>query len=441
MAVQGADRWQDAPLLPLGSSSEPTSNEHLTVQVDEPTWSGSGIKTAWWRIEVPEGGRFYYRLDTDQSTAEPGDHNPAWYPDTTLSVWGRDESGDWWLEWADDNSGEDYKARVLEFFNPGIWWVAVGHYDEPDPPVANYVLRFARPRTSDWIERPELAYEQAHNMTGFITRGGQAHGDAQSAAFAAHAEDASPAPSRPTTGSAISDGWHLYSDRDPGAEGLFDARYGQSIDARGVAVSRLQGPPSPWPDAPDDAFGWEYEPGGVWVPTAARLDYVFTEPALQDDVAAWDVEFRVLPDPDAHVTVDDQFTVTPRPDTTSLNMTSVHVETATYGDGWVVGGSLDVTAYMGEPDNGHAVLALDRANLYSVSAAWGSDYSFGGQFSKDVVYALRPARHRWVYDEVPAATLPPLRQFPRDDNLATSSAERIWPVSSEQGSLRRLGYY
>lgn len=39
------------------------------------------------------------------------------------------------------------------------------------------------------------------------------------------------------------------------------------------------------------------------------------------------------------------------------------------------------------------------------------------------------------------AFVPPLRQFPRDDELASGSAARHWPASSEQSSLRRLGGY
>lgn len=41
----------------------------------------------------------------------------------------------------------------------------------------------------------------------------------------------------------------------------------------------------------------------------------------------------------------------------------------------------------------------------------------------------------------PPGVLAPLRQFPRDDELASGSAARHWPSSSEQMSLRRVGYF
>lgn len=49
----------------------------------------------------------------------------------------------------------------------------------------------------------------------------------------------------------------------------------------------------------------------------------------------------------------------------------------------------------------------------------------------------QPSTFRWVYD-APDTPIPPVRLFPRDDGLGTSSAARLYPAPiSEQGSPRR----
>lgn len=118
-------------------------------------------------------------------------------------------------------------------------------------------------------------------------------------------------------------------------------------------------------------------------------------------------------------------------------------------------GNVDITGYIDAVGafqvNGEAKASVGqytRNTLSTPSGRWSADLTvsvrddaaqWGGVPNSIIVtYTVRPPLFRWVYEG--SRALPPLRQFPRDDEF--SSARRIWPPpSSEQGGARRLGYY
>lgn len=112
--------------------------------------------------------------------------------------------------------------------------------------------------------------------------------------------------------------------------------------------------------------------------------------------------------------------------------------------------SLDATqSDMGGPDGGLIIWPLTN---YGASPAWSVasttvgmmliSRTLGSSGPPTATWTIRPPRHRFAYTDTLPTSLHPLRQFPRDDELGTGSASRIWPQpASQQGGVRRFGYY
>lgn len=387
MTVQGSDRWQDAPLLPLGSSSAPTSNENLIVYDDEP--QNGGTQTAWWRVDIPTRG--WHTFDTDLSTAAPGDYDPAWYPDTIMSVWRR-ENDAWTTVVSDDDGGENYKSREAFFVDtPGVHYVQVGAYPEDAAPTSYYVLSTRRhARQSVHFPCGDPGFTLGDNLTEidyFMST-------------AARSLDGEWVDLRPAmiANSSLIGSDPLTSD---------DTTSYAEVDAAGYTA--------------DSGFDRRVS---MWVSGKQRtgINLAIGE---NPDIAAvlWLQASDPIVDPSISLSIDGR----------DVRIDPTPVESA--GADWH---RYEVKGVFTTVSN---LTTTELLAGFTAAAAAGEVAVVAGNYYDADVYRVGYLGVTVSWDLNTPLGLAPLRQFPRDDHLATSSARRVWPSSSQQATNRHVGYY
>ena len=213
----------------------------------------------------------------------------------------------------------------------------------------------------------------------------------------------------------------------------------------------------PWPD---DAIGWEWEDGTTGTDRATTLTSL--RATFQSSSA---VPYDTTADPDREVTI---------PSALIVQNTAITWETG--GDGratllgdWTPNTSAGARELITGPDQVMTVDILDDLDEEGRVVVWArtpapgyspeppdlpggvpdSRYDAGWTIFQDpeVEWTFTLPPFRWVMPDTEEVaedwfdygTQPPLRQYPRTDGLATSSARRIWPAARSVQRSNRVG--
>lgn len=446
----GSDTWASAPEIDLGAN-DPTPNAALTLEVGEPEdWQ---YRTAWWKYVAPDDSPLL--LSTEATTPTTAD--------TVLTVYTGSILGALTKIAQSDDEGTGYLSRlVLQDITPSeTYWIQVGAWDETD---ADYVLTATVLTRGEWQEDGGIVSATSLQMLAGGTLGATDKGGVW---WTSYSRDLAAPPwsdawagSGTVTSGATTDknaneqavlGAHNPTS-DP-AVPTQPASYGVEWRTTWFTLSRTDNPTIDTGVLPTsvytggafvdpDVIGVEWEPTNTALAHSLTLQvHAYTEsaelPATDAKVKLWDADSA-----STSTAVDPGFQSS---GSVAALSTLASVTTQTGGVATPAAFLEGVAAPAGLPLNGPATLVVGAVDGFSdttTEPSYDVDAESPTWRTELLTVALqsefRP-RYRLLYAKRGPK---PLRQYPRTDGLATSSARRLWPPPrSVQRSNRRAGGY